>query len=291
VAGGVPGLEGPLADREYVYVWADGVHFNMCLEDERLAALVVIGARPDGTKEVVALEDGYRESTESWLSLLRDLKARGMRAPVVAVGDGALGFWAAIRVVFPETREERCWVHKIANVLDKLPKSLQLKAKAALHEMMNVPTKVECEKLVAAFVAEHEAKNPKATKALATESDKLMTHFELPAEHWKHLRTNPIESTFATVKLRQRVTKGAGSRGAGLAMAYRLLLLAERSWRRLDAPDLLPLVRAGVGSKDGIRVERDDAQVPVLAQKRLLVNKRSGGTSPLDQGQRSCRIE
>lgn len=268
----------PLADRDYVYVWADGVHFNVRLEDERLAALVVIGARPDGTKEVVALEDGYRESTESWLALLRDLRERGMRAPVVAVGDGALGFWAAIREVFPETREERCWVHKIANVLDKLPKSLQPKAKAALHEMMNAPTKAECEKLVAAFVAEHEAKYPKAAKALATETDKLMTHFELPAEHWKHLRTtNPIESTFATVKLRQRVTKGAGSRGAGLAMAYRLLLLAERSWRRLDGHELLPLVRAGVAFKDGVRVERDDGQVALLAAKRLKVNKEKRG--------------
>lgn len=220
--------------------------------------------RPDlaggcGTKEVVALEDGYRESTESWLALLRDLKERGMRAPVVAVGDGALGFWAAIREVFPETCEERCWVHKIANVIDKLPKSLQPKAKAALHEMMNAPTKVECEKLVDAFVTEHEAKYPKAAKALATESDKLMTHFELPAEHWKHLRTtNPIESTFATVKLRQRVTKGAGSRGAALAMAHRLLLLAERTWRRLDGHELLPLVRAGVKFKDGAQVERND---------------------------------
>ena len=242
-----------------MYVWADGVHFNVRLEDERLAALVVIGARPDGTKEVVALEDGYRESTESWLAMLRDLKERGMRDPVVAVGDGALGFWAAIREVFPETCEERCWVHKIANVLDKLPKSLQPKAKAALHEMMNAPTKVECEKLVDAFVTEHEAKYPKAAKALATEGDKLMTHFELPAEHWKHLRTtNPIESTFATVKLRQRVTKGAGSRGAGLAMAHRLLLLAERTWRRLDGHELLPLVRAGVKFKDGAQVERND---------------------------------
>ena len=268
----------PLGDVDYVYVWADGVHFNVRLEDERLAALVVIGARPDGTKEVVALEDGYRESTESWLSLLRDLKARGMRAPVVAVGDGALGFWAAIRDVFPETREERCWVHKIANVLDKLPKSLQPKAKAALHEMMNAPTKTACEKLVDAFVAQHEAKYPKAATALATESDKLMTHFELPAEHWKHLRTtNPIESTFATVKLRQRVTKGAGSRGAGLAMAFRLLLLAERSWRRLDGQELLPLVRAGVRFKDGVRVERDDDQVVQLAKNRLSVNKEKRG--------------
>jgi transposase-like protein len=249
-----------LADRDYVYVWADGVHFNVRMEDERLAALVLIGARPDGTKEVIALEDGYRESTESWLSLLRDLKARGMRAPVLAVGDGALGFWAALREVFPQTREERCWVHKIANVLDKLPKSLQAKAKAALHEMMNAPTKAECEKLVKAFVADYQAKYPKATKALSTETDKLMTHFDFPAEHWKHLRTtNPIESTFATVRLRQRVTKGAVSRSAGLAMAFRLLLLAERSWRRLDAQELLPLVRAGTSFKDGVRVERDDA--------------------------------
>lgn len=267
-----------LADRDYLYVWADGVHFNVRLEDERLAALVVIGARPDGTKEVVALEDGYRESTESWLALLRDLKGRGMRAPVVAVGDGALGFWSAIREVFPETREQRCWVHKIANVLDKLPKSLQPKAKAALHEMMNAPTKAACEKLMSAFAVEYEPKYPKAVKALSTESDKLTTHFELPAEHWKHLRTtNPIESTFATVKLRQRVTKGAGSRNAGLAMAYRLLLLAERSWRRLDGHELLPMVRAGVRFKDGARVERDDAQVMVLAAKRLKVNKGKRG--------------
>lgn len=248
-----------LAEADYVYVWADGVHFNVRLEDERLAALVMIGARPDGTKEVIALEDGYRESTESWLSLMRNLKERGMRAPVVAVGDGALGFWAALREVFPETREERCWVHKIANVLDKLPKSLQAKAKAALHEMMNAPTRSACEKLVKAFVAEYEAKYPKATKALSTETDKLMTHFDFPAEHWTHLRTtNPIESTFATVKLRQRVTKGAGSRNAGLAMAFQLLLLAQKSWRRLNGREWLPLVRAGATFKDGVRVEREE---------------------------------
>lgn len=246
-----------LAEVDYVYVWADGVHFNVRLEDERLAALVVIGARPDGTKEVIALEDGYRESTESWLALLRNLKERGMRAPVVAVGDGALGFWAALREVFPETREERCWVHKIANVLDKLPKSLQPKAKAALHEMMNAPTRAACEKLVKTFVAEYEAKYPKAAKALSTETDKLMTHFDFPAEHWTHLRTtNPIESTFATVKLRQRVTKGAGSRNAGLAMAFQLLLLAQKSWRRLNGREWLPLVREGATFRDGIRIER-----------------------------------
>ncbi len=208
----------PLTDHDYVYIWADGVHFNLRLEDERLAALVIIGARQDGTKEVLALEDGFRESTESWAALLRDLKARGMSAPAVAVGDGALGFWAALRDVFPETREERCWVHKIANVLDKLPKSQQPKAKSALHEMMNAPMKAECERLMKVFATDHEAKYPKAVKSLQTEADKLMTHFDFPAEHWKHLRTtNPIESTFATVKLRQRVTKGAGSGAPALA--------------------------------------------------------------------------
>ena len=244
----------PLAERDYVYIWADGVHFNVRLEDDRLAALVIIGAREDGTKEVIALEDGFRESTESWAALLRDLKARGMRDPVVAVGDGALGFWSALRDVFPKTREQRCWVHKIANVLDKLPKSHQPKAKSALHAMMNAATKTECERLMETFAKDYQAKYPKAVKSLQTESDKLKTHFDFPAEHWRHLRTtNPIESTFATVKLRQRVTKGAGSRKAGLAMAFRLLLLAQRSWRRLNGHQLLPLVRAGAQFVDGVR--------------------------------------
>src|SRR5208282_1190310 len=214
---------------------------------------------PDGTKEVVAIEDGYRESSESWAALLRDLKARGMRAPTVAAGDGALGFWAAVRDVWPETREQRCWVHKIANVLDKLPKGLQPKAKAALHEMMRAPEKAECERMLNAFGAEFQAKYPKAAKALLDETDKLTTHFDFPAEHWQHLRTtNPIESTFATVKLRQRVTKGAGSRAAGLAMAFKLLLAAERRWRKLNGPTLLPLVREGALFRDGTRVERKD---------------------------------
>jgi transposase-like protein len=249
-----------LADRDYVYVWVDGVHFGVRLEDERLAALVIIGARPDGTKEVIALEDGFRESTESWLSLLRDLKARGMRAPVVAVGDGALGFWAALREVFPETREQRCWVHKLANVLDKLPRSVQPRAKSLLHEAMNAPTRVDCDKALDAFVEAYAAKYPKATKSLVEAREKLVTHFDFPADHWKHLRTtNPIESTFATVKLRQRVTKGSGSRKAGLAMAFKLLLAAERTWRRLDGHELMPLVRAGVRFRDGVRVEREDA--------------------------------
>ena len=266
-----------LADRDYVYVWVDGVHFGVRLEEDRLAALVMIGARPDGTKEVIALEDGFRESTESWLALLRDVKARGLRAPVVAVGDGALGFWAAVREVFPETREQRCWVHKIANVLDKLPRSVQPKAKSILHEAMNAPTLKESDKAMDRFVETYEAKYPKATKSLTEARDKLVTHFDFPAEHWLHLRTtNPIESTFATVKLRQRATKGAGSRAAGLAMAFKLLLTAERTWRRLNGLELLPLVRAGVTFRDGVRVERDDAAAsttrPIVTTRRSTKN-------------------
>lgn len=205
-----------LADRDYVYVWADGVHFNVRLEDERLAALVIVGARPDGEKEVIAIEDGYRESTESWSTVLRDLKRRGMQAPVIAVGDGALGFWAAVRDVWPETKDQLCWVHKIANVLDKLPKGIQPRAKRALHAMMYAESKAACSTEIDKFVDEYGAKYPKAVASLVDNRDRLLTFLDFPAEHWKHLRTtNPIESTFATVKLRQRVTKGAGSRAAG----------------------------------------------------------------------------
>jgi transposase-like protein len=250
-----------LADRDYVYIWVDGVHFNVRLEEDRLAVLVVMGVRSDGTKEVIAIEDGYRESTESWLTLLRDLKSRGMQAPLVAVGDGALGFWSAVREVWPETREQRCWVHKIANVLDKLPKALQPRAKAALHEMMYAPDKATCERLMTKFSEEFQAKYPKAAAVLMDNRAPLLTYFDFPAEHWQHLRTtNPIESTFATVKLRQRATKGSGSRNAGLAMAFKLTLAAERSWRKLNGAHLLPLVRAGVRFQDGERVEREGSK-------------------------------
>jgi len=250
-----------LADRDFIYIWVDGVHFTIRLEDDRLAALVVIGVRPDGTKEVIAIEDGYRESTESWLTVLRDLKTRGMRAPTLAIGDGALGFWAAVREVWPEAREQRCWVHRIANVLDKLPTRLQPQAKRALHDMMYADTRTTCEQAIDRFAQDYEAKYPKAVKSLLTDVTQLLTHFEFPAAHWKHIRTtNPIESTFATVKLRTRVTKGAGSRTAGLTMAFKLLEAAQHSWQRLDAHDLLPLVRAGVVFKDGQSVERPDTR-------------------------------
>ena len=195
----------------------------------------LIGGRPDGTKEVIALEDGYRESAESWRTVLRDLKARGLRAPVLAVGDGALGFWAAVREVWPETAEQRCWVHRLANVLDKLPKSLQPRAKRALHEIMNAETRAAAERDIARFAQEFGTKYPKAVAALTVDQARLLAYFDYPAEHWKHLRTtNPIESTFATVRLREGVTKGAGSRTAGLVMAFKLLQAAQGHWRRLD---------------------------------------------------------
>ncbi len=244
---------------DYVYVWADGVHFNVRLEDDRLCTLVVIGARPDGTKEVIAVEDGYRESTESWLSVLRDLKRRGMRAPLLAVADRALGFWGAVREVWPATQAETCWVHRIANVLDKLPRRLQPRTKRALHAMLYAENRAACLEEIAAFAAEYGAKYPKAVESLTRDQEQLLTHFAFPAEHWGHLRTtNPIESTFATVKLRQRVTKGAGSRTAGLTMAFKLLLMAQARWRRLNAPHLVAQVRAGVRFQDGVRIERED---------------------------------
>jgi len=244
-----------LKGKDYVYLWADGIHFQVRLEEDRLACLVLIGVLPDGQKEMIAIEDGYRESKESWASLLRDVKRRGMLAPVLAVGDGALGFWSALREVYPEACEQRCWVHKIANVLDKLPKRLQPRAKAILHEIMRAPDRASAEEEMARFVQEYEAKYPKATDCLMKDSEALLAFFDFPAQHWTHLRTtNPIESTFATVKARTRITKGAGSRGAGLALAFKLTLAAEQRWRRVNAPHLVALVQAGVKFKDGEQV-------------------------------------
>ena len=245
-----------LAGREYVYVWVDGVHFNIRLEDDRLCTLVMIGARANGAKELLAVEDGYRESAESWKSLLRDLKRRGMAAPVVAVGDGALGFWAAAREVWPATREQACWVHKLVNVLDKLPPRLQPRAKRALHEMMYAESRADCETARARFAAEFQPKYAKAVESLTANWERLVTFFDFPAEHWKHLRTtNVIESPFATVRLRERATRGAGSRTKGLLMAFKLLDMVQLRWRHLDGAQLLPLVRAGVKFADGVQVD------------------------------------
>ena len=243
-----------LAEADYVYVWVDGVHFRVRLEEDRLCTLVMIGVRPDGTKELIAVEDGYRESTDSWSSVLRDLKRRGLRAPLVAVGDSALGFWAAVGAVWPETREQRCWVHRLANVLDKLPKRLQPKAKQALHAIMQAPTRADAEVGIDAFAHEYGAKYPKAVASLRRDQAALLTFYDFPAEHWRHLRTtNIIESPFATVRLRTRVTKGAGSRTKALMMAFKLLAMAEERWRKVNGSELLPLVRAGVRFVDGVQ--------------------------------------
>lgn len=244
-----------LSEKEYVYIWADGVHFNIRLEEDRLAVLVIVGVTADGRKEVIALEDGYRESKESWLTVLRDLKRRGMTSPRLAVADGALGFWNALSEVFPESERQQCWVHKIANVLDKLPKRLQARAKAQLHEIMKAPTEKDAQEEKIKFIEEYEAKYPKATASLERDWEFLTTLYHYPAKHWIHLRTtNPIESTFSTVKLRTRVTRGAGSRRAGLAMAYKLLMMAQENWRAINAPELVKDVLNNRQFIDGVLV-------------------------------------
>lgn len=251
--------ERSLGDRDYVYVWADGVHFNVRLEEERLCCLVIVGVRVDGTKELVAIADGYRESTESWADLLRDLKRRGMGAPVLAVGDGALGFWGALAEVFPETKTQRCWVHKLANVLNALPKSAQPTAKKMLAEIRDAEDREHAETAAKAFAAEFGVKWPKAAAKITDDLPSLLAFYDYPAEHWVHLKTtNPIESTFATVRLRTKVTKGPGSRAAGLAMAFKLLEAAESRWRAVNAPHLVALVRAGARFDKGVIIERED---------------------------------
>jgi transposase-like protein len=246
-----------LAEVDYVYVWVDGIHFNIRLGEERLCCLVMVGVRADGTKELVALADGYRESTQSWADLLRDCKRRGMRAPVLAVGDGALGFWAALRDVYPQTREQRCWVHVTANVLNALPKSAQPAARKALAEIRDAEDRAHAEVAIQAFAEAFGAKWPKAVAKITDKPDQLLAFFDFPAEHWIHLKTtNPIESTFATVRLRTKVTKGPGSKAAGLAMAYKLIEAAQARWRAVNAPHLVGLVRAGATFGNGVLIER-----------------------------------
>ena len=248
-----------LADTDYVYMWVDGIHLKVRLEQDKVCLLVMIGVRADGTKELIALDDGHRESSESWADLLRSCKRRGMQAPVLAAGDGALGFWAAVREVFPETREQRCWFHKIANVLGALPKSVHGDAKAALAEIWNAEDRDHATKAAAAFATTYGTKWPKAAAKITDDLDVLLEFYDYPAEHWVHLRTtNPIESTFATVRLRQKVTKGPGSRAAGVAMAFKLIEAAQARWRAVNAPHLVVLVRAGAEFKNGVLVERPD---------------------------------
>jgi transposase-like protein len=249
-------MDRDLSDRDYVYVWVDGVHFNVRLEQDRLCCLVIVGVRLDGTKELVALADGYRESTDSWGDLLRDLRRRGMRAPMIAVGDGALGFWAALRDVWPETREQRDWVHKVANVLDALPKSVQPTAKKMLAEIRDAEDRDHAVAAAKRFDAEFRPKWPKAADKIRDDLDQLLSFYDFPAEHWLHLKTsNPIESTFSTVRLRTKVTKGPGSRAAGLAMAFKLIESAQDRWRAVNGPHLVALVRAGAVFRKGVLVE------------------------------------
>ena len=248
-----------LAGADFVYLWVDGIHFKVRLEQDKVCLLVMIGVRADGRKELVALADGFRESSESWAELLRDCRRRGMRAPVLAVGDGALGFWKAVRDVFPETKEQRCWWHKIGNVLAALPKSAYPGAKRALAQIYNAENKAEAIKAATAFANDYGAKWPKAAAKISDDLDVLLAFYDYPAEHWVHLRTtNPIESTFATVRLRTRVTKGPGSRAAGVAMAFKLIESAQARWRAVNAPHLVALVRARAEFKDGKLVERPD---------------------------------
>ena len=250
-----------LAGVDYVYVWADGVHFNVRLDESRLCALVIVGVRADGTKELVSITDGERESTESWADVLRDLRRRGMVAPVIAVGDGALGFWAALRDVFPETRTQRCWVHKAANVLNVLPKSAQPAARKAIAEIRDAADRTHALAAIEAFKADYGVKWPKAVAKITDDTEELLAFYDFPAEHWVHLKTsNPIESTFATVRLRTKVTKGPGSKAAGLAMAFKLIEAAEHRWRAVNAPHLVALVRAGARFEAGVLVERPGGQ-------------------------------
>ena len=244
-----------LAGKHYVYLWADGIHFNVRLEEERTCILVLMGATADGRKELIAVQDGYRESEQSWKGLLPDVKRRGLRVdPKLATGDGALGFRKALPQVFATTRTQRCWVHKTCNVLDKLPKRLHGEAKDKLHQIWMAPGRDEANKAFDLFIQTYEAKYPKAADCLAKDRDELLTFYDFPAEHWVHLRTtNPIESTFATVRLRHKRTKGNGSRKACLAMVFKLAMSAEKRWRKLNGHDQIPDVIAGVRFTDGVK--------------------------------------
>jgi putative transposase len=251
-----------LSEVDYVYCFADGVHFSIRLgEQGRLCCLVIVGVRADGRKELVAVADGTRESADDWAELLRDLRRRGMGAPVVMVGDGALGLWRALREVFPATREQRCWVHKVRNVLNALPKSIHAGARKALNEIILAEDLEHARAAIEAFASDYGTKWPKAVAKVVDDQDALLTFFDYPAEHWVHLRTtNPIESTFATVRHRTKVTKGPGSKAAGLAMAFKLIEAAQDRWRAVNGPHLVALVRADATFVNGKLVERTPDQ-------------------------------
>ena len=246
-----------LANQHYVYLWVDGVHFNIRLEEDRQCILVLMGATANGKKDLIAIADGYRESEQSWMELLLDVKLRGLAIdPKLATGDGALGFWKALPKVFPTTRTQRCWVHKTVNVLDKLPKRLQSRAKEAIHDIWMAETRDAANQAFDSFLETYSAKYAKACECLAKDRDELLAFYDFPAEHWKHLRTtNPIESVFATVRLRHRRTKGNGSRTRCLAMVHQLMLSAAKRWRLLNGSNLLTDVIAGVQFIDGLKAQ------------------------------------
>lgn len=246
-----------LEKKRYVYIWADGVYFNIRSDDARQCILVIIGVTEQGRKEFIAIEDGYRESEQSWSELLLRIKAQGLsQSPELAVGDGALGFWKALRKVFPKTVHQRCWVHKTANVLNKLPKVIQPKVKQALHEIWMAPTKKDAYRAFDIAIATYSAKFPKAMECLTKDKDEMLAFYNFPALHWQHIRTsNPIESTFATVRLRTAKTKGCVARHTILAMVYKLGQSNQKRWRRLRGFRLLAEVIRGVQFKDGERID------------------------------------
>lgn len=256
-----------LSSKRYVYLWADGLHLNVRLDNDRPCLLVVVGTLEDGTKELVALKDGVRESKLSWKELLLDLKKRGLKqAPELIVADGALGLWAAKPEVFPETKEQLCWVHKKANVLNKLPKTVQPSAKDALSEMYMAPTKEDALEAYDTFFELFQAKYPKACESLERDKDRLFTFYEFPAEHWVHLRsTNPIESTFATVRHRHRQTKGCGSKTTTLTMAFKMARKAEKSWRRINGYQKISKVIRGIQFRDGEEVMDESSEENLAA--------------------------
>ena len=244
-----------LSARRYVYFWADGVYFSPRMEHDKQCVLVIIGADETGHKNIVGMVDGYRESAQSWKELLLDLKRRGLQAgPELAVGDGALGFWKALREIYGDTRVQRCWVHKTANVLNQMPKSLQARAKGHLHDIWMAETRGEAGKAFDFFVEAYGVKYHKAVERLVKDRDHLLSFYDFPAEHWKHIRTtNPIESTFATVRQRTAKTKGCLSRKTALAMTFKLILSAKRKWRRLDGSNQLAEIIEGAPVRDGIK--------------------------------------
>jgi transposase-like protein len=251
--------EADLAQDRWVYVWADGVYSGLRAEQTKLCALVVIGVNDRGQKRFLAIEDGVRESTQSWREVLLQLKSRGMNIPELAIGDGAMGFWAALEEVYPESRQQRCWMHKTMNVLNCLPKSVQPKAKQALHDIWQSASKAEAEKAFDLFIETYEPKYPKAAACLHKDHEELMAFYDFPAHHWQSIRTsNPIESTFGTIRHRTKRSKGCLSRDGMLHMMFKLAECAEKKWRRLRGFHDLPKVVQGIQFKDGIEAKNID---------------------------------